>query len=381
MDAFRVRRWLLIGIGAIGVGSLLVFLLRGEPIYGICGALVAGLAGAVCLAGIDLIGPLSRTYTYENPDLFRCEVESVLGAVKYALQKEADTELTFRGGKPNITVRLGSQSAEIVGPSRMISWVDKRLKALEMKGSEDETAMSEIDRFVHLAQLMIPASCCIGISQTEIAYIYSSMGKKFPGLVEFYLLGICPDCGIKTKGGGLNCVVEKRMPLVGRSIGIKRLLRGVCANEACSCTDLLIFWGKTKDQAYVDSFVQRALKGPASSSAELSRVGDLVIALARQLEKKNRKVPKSEILNLVNTKLLGICPKCGVITSGETLSFLGALRNEEKKLPSEVNGGIKRLSRGYCRNEACPCTYLMIFWRPNEGNWAVDRLARMGIQL
>lgn len=128
----------------------------------------------------------------------------------------------------------------------------------------------------------------------------------------------------------------------------------------------------------IRAFVVKAINGPADCQIKISEIADLYYALADGLRKRG--MTNLEIVHLVDSKLLGVCPKCYIATNGEWLSWLATIKFKDLwKKTIGLSSDAMRVMEGRCRNPSCACTEILIFWRPIEDNEAIDRLAKMGI--
>ena len=110
---------------------------------------------------------------------------------------------------------------------------------------------------------------------------------------------------------------------------------------------------------------------------------------------------KAEATCAFETKLLGVCPECHIVTNGEQLVQMYRLVEEMRKkvdmakslssigvepssfIAKELLSSDVELSflKGKCRNSNCDCEEILIFWRPHEDKKATNRLAKMGIKI
>lgn len=69
-------------------------------------------------------------------------------------------------------------------------------------------------------------------------------------------------------------------------------------------------FGTESKSLSIEQLIERALQGPADGQVEIFRIPELYEKLTQGLKKKG--LSTSEIVDLVNVKLLGVCPKCHV---------------------------------------------------------------------
>ena len=75
----------------------------------------------------------------------------------------------------------------------------------------------------------------------------------------------------------------------------------------------------------IQEFVTKAVKGPSNCQIKISEFADLNFALVDGLIKRG--MAKSKIISLLfsNSKLVGICPECGMNYTSEWLSYIAAI--------------------------------------------------------
>lgn len=133
--------------------------------------------------------------------------------------------------------------------------------------------------------------------------------------------------------------------------------------------------------AHIDKFVRDALKGPAKCRISIAEIPELDSELIEAL--KSKATPPSDVVTLVNSLLLGVCPDCATWTGGQGLSLIGTLGEAKASIVimTGATGGGERLINGRCRNYSCSCTDILVFWRPDDDPDAVRQLAQMGIKI
>jgi hypothetical protein len=111
-------------------------------------------------------------------------------------------------------------------------------------------------------------------------------------------------------------------------------------------------------------FAERALKGPADCKIKIAQINELIGQLTQGLELKGASY--LEIVKLIEANLLGVCPKCATQSRGGGLHMLGTLPTITTNLfCGGTTGGFERLLQGYCRNEKCWCSDMLVFWSPD----------------
>jgi CcmD family protein len=126
-------------------------------------------------------------------------------------------------------------------------------------------------------------------------------------------------------------------------------------------------------------FASQAARGPADCRIAIKDWLDLHDELARRLIDKG--ASNTEIVDLLNDRLIGVCPRCHTWTAGQGLSMLSTTRLTKATIFTGNTGGMERLVDGLCRNYDCPCTEILIFWKPDEDRDAVARLGSMGVRI
>lgn len=131
----------------------------------------------------------------------------------------------------------------------------------------------------------------------------------------------------------------------------------------------------------IRAFVAKTLIGPSDCRIKISDIADLYDALVDDLLKRG--VAKPTIIRLLDSKSLGVCPKCYTATRGEWLSgfYVKKLMMQRGTHVIELgrSSDTERFLKGICRNPNCDCKEILIFWRPDEDKGTTDRLAKMGI--
>lgn len=114
----------------------------------------------------------------------------------------------------------------------------------------------------------------------------------------------------------------------------------------------------------IQEFVAKAVEGPSNYQTKISEYADLNFALAEGLKKRG--MASSRIVSLMDSKMIGICAECGIMYTGEWLSYVATLR--ESGLASKTIGlssASVRFLEGKCRNPGCSCKEILVLWRPD----------------
>jgi hypothetical protein len=119
------------------VGTLLLFGLAGmrfrpADILMLLGLFVPG----GLLAGLSfgwLLGPTTRTFSYEDPNAFRDRLEEPLRSLGYHLHNETPSCLTYRSASmrpplADIIVDLGTSPVRVSGPRHIFGRLEKKLR-------------------------------------------------------------------------------------------------------------------------------------------------------------------------------------------------------------------------------------------------------------
>lgn len=151
----------------------------------------------------------------------------------------------------------------------------------------------------------------------------------------------------------------------------------------------------------VQAFVAKAVWNPADCQIEISEIAGWCDAFIRGLvewrvtyikltrfgEEVNFPEFKADAIRALETKLLGVCPECHIVTNGEQLIRIYKIVDEMRTkagpffVAEELSSGVERFLEGKCRNSNCDCKEILIFWRPHEDKKATNRLAKMEIKI
>ncbi|RLC64018.1 MAG: hypothetical protein DRI01_04195 [Chloroflexi bacterium] len=117
----------------------------------------------------------------------------------------------------------------------------------------------------------------------------------------------------------------------------------------------------------IDEFVRSAFEGPAYCYIKVSQIGKLYDALAKQLVKRGMET--SEVVELLDDNILGLCPKCGAMFAGEGIALVAMIQDgsfsfREKIVYSATSQKAKSLVEGHCPN--CSSENIIICWRIEE---------------
>jgi len=130
----------------------------------------------------------------------------------------------------------------------------------------------------------------------------------------------------------------------------------------------------------INAFAKQAVLGSAEIKIPIHEWPKLYNALTDALHRA--RVNNSTIINLIDNRLIGVCPKCHTWSSGNGLSLIGMQGVISSPFIFTGNsGGAERLTKGLCRNYSCSCRDIIIFWKPDEDLNAIKKLAKMGIEI
>jgi hypothetical protein len=129
----------------------------------------------------------------------------------------------------------------------------------------------------------------------------------------------------------------------------------------------------------IQRFLAEAVDGPSTCIIPIWQFNYLYFALTARLKKKG--LTNSKIVDLVDEKLLGVCPDCATPSGGQGLSLKATYDRFGGVMLTGNTGGMEHLMEGTCRNQDCHSKTIIIFWRPDEDLGAVKRLAEMGIHV
>lgn len=126
-------------------------------------------------------------------------------------------------------------------------------------------------------------------------------------------------------------------------------------------------------------FGQKAVIGPADCRINITQFTNLYQALVQALQKCG--ISNRDIVDLVSTRLLGVCPECYTWSGGQGLAMIASFGQNRGMILGGATGGAERLTQGLCRNTNCSCRDILIFWKPDEDQVVITRLAKMGIEI
>jgi len=130
----------------------------------------------------------------------------------------------------------------------------------------------------------------------------------------------------------------------------------------------------TKDQ--IEQFIQSTFRGSVCCRVGIIDVGELVSAL--QLQFMRQGIPTGKVLELLNQKLVGVCPDCHTNSTGKGLIALHTYREMKNRGTKVVfngdSGGAERLLEGQCRNQKCSCKVILLNWLTDISNDSVKEV-------
>ena len=126
-------------------------------------------------------------------------------------------------------------------------------------------------------------------------------------------------------------------------------------------------------------FAKQAVDGPAECRIPITEFANQYEMLTTVLREKG--LSNHKIVELVNAKLLGVCPECHTWSGGQGLAMLATLSEGKGVMFRGASGGADRFLNGVCRNPKCSCKDVLIFWRPDEDRSTIERLRQMGIAI
>lgn len=123
---------------------------------------------------------------------------------------------------------------------------------------------------------------------------------------------------------------------------------------------------KMNNELQVEEFLQNALNGPVCCRVKILCMGSFVSTLELQLMQQG--VSAGEALEILNKKLVGVCPDCRLQSAGKGLAVLESYRAmQEQGVNVDFGQGseeVKRILRGNCRNKKCSSKSILLYWRP-----------------
>lgn len=126
-------------------------------------------------------------------------------------------------------------------------------------------------------------------------------------------------------------------------------------------------------------FAARAVDHPADCKIAITEWRTLYETLTETL--KSRGLSSSQIVSLVNDRLIAVCPDCHTWSGGQGLAMLATLGRAGGMIFGGATGGGERLAQGVCRNANCSCKDFLVFWKPDEDRDTIAILGRMGIEI
>lgn len=135
----------------------------------------------------------------------------------------------------------------------------------------------------------------------------------------------------------------------------------------------------TPKSADYSSFAKKATQGSADCEIGISEWLTLFDVFATALVKSEMANGNDKVVQLINERLIGVCPKCHILFPGQGLAMLAVMR--DCKVFTGAPPDAYRVLDGRCRDESCSCRKMLIFWKPDEDRDAISRLAGMGIMV
>ena len=113
----------------------------------------------------------------------------------------------------------------------------------------------------------------------------------------------------------------------------------------------------------IQKFVQNILnKDSADCKIKISNYSRLYDKLTCELMAQGNST--SQTIDLVDNQLYGVCPNCGIVTTGEQLSvcpLIDTMGGDNVRFVSDT-GESDRLINGLCKNNKCFCRVILIAW-------------------
>jgi ankyrin repeat protein len=128
-------------------------------------------------------------------------------------------------------------------------------------------------------------------------------------------------------------------------------------------------------EARFTSFAEKVSRGPATCEVAIAEWPSLYEALSAQLMGSG--IAARQVVELVDERLIGVCPVCRVLSPGKGLQMINLMRQSSVFVGAPADA--YRLLGGHCRTESCSSRSILIFWKPDEDREAIARLAGMGI--
>jgi len=136
-----------------------------------------------------------------------------------------------------------------------------------------------------------------------------------------------------------------------------------------------IFGVKESPQPKLAAFAEKAIQGSADCEIDIGGWFALYKTLAKVLI--NSGMTAQAVVDLVNERLIGVCPKCHTLHPGQGLAMVSLMHEGANIINAPANA--YRILEGRCRNLSCSSRDIIIFWKPDEDRDAIARLASMGI--
>lgn len=133
--------------------------------------------------------------------------------------------------------------------------------------------------------------------------------------------------------------------------------------------------------ATYDDFAKKASTGSAECTLPITDFPELYTSLIDSL--KATGLDAAAIVELINKKLLGFCPKCATCSSGQGLGLIATMKQMGSAAITFGGGSTqtKRMFEGMCLNPTCDCREITIFFRPDEDVAMADRLEQRGVRI
>jgi len=120
------------------------------------------------------------------------------------------------------------------------------------------------------------------------------------------------------------------------------------------------------NELQIEEFLKNALSSPVCCRVKILRMGSFVSALELQLMQQGASA--GEALEILNKKLVGVCPDCRLQSAGKGLAVLENYRAmQEQGANVDFRQGseeVKRIFKGNCRDKKCSSKSIFLYWRP-----------------
>ena len=126
-------------------------------------------------------------------------------------------------------------------------------------------------------------------------------------------------------------------------------------------------FGEKSQPRTIHEFVSEAVKGRSNLEIKISDSYDLPTDLMLALEKRG--IKQSEAIHIVDARLVGICPDCGLMYTGEWLAHVSSLMT--MRLASRtagLSGEAGRFQGGKCKNPDCDGKDILVLWDPDASS-------------